>query len=165
MTRTSQCLSCPDDVMSFSLSSARSDIAIAGEHASPMDATMQLLHNSTGSYRGEGMGAAVTGDIPHYYLYGDQGADVELDFLNIEAIRDRSGPPDWSIRPHAHPDHLPLLLVREGGGTIRMEDRTLPIPAPGVLVVPAGIVHQIDFRSEERRVGKEWVRTGRSGWT
>lgn len=91
------------------------------------------------------MGAAVTGDIPHYYLYGDQGADVELDFLNIEAIRDRSGPHDWSIRPHAHPDHLQILLVREGGGMIRMEDRSLPIPAPGVLVVPAGIVHQIDF--------------------
>lgn len=91
------------------------------------------------------MGSAVTGGIPHYYLYGDQGTDVELDFLNIEVIRERSGPHDWRISPHAHPDHLQVLLVREGGGTIRMEDSTLTIPAPGVLVVPAGIVHQIDF--------------------
>ncbi len=91
------------------------------------------------------MGSAVTGGIPHYYLYGDQGADVELDFLNIEVIRERSGPNDWRIDPHAHPDHLQILYVREGGGTIRMEDNKLEIPAPGVLVVPAGIVHQIDF--------------------
>lgn len=83
--------------------------------------------------------------IPHYYLYGDQGADVELDFLQMEPIRDRSGPNDWRIRPHTHPDHLQVLLVKSGGGSIRMEERTMPIPAPGILVIPAGIVHQIDF--------------------
>lgn len=83
--------------------------------------------------------------IPHYYLYGDQGADVELDLLQIEPIRDRSGPNDWRIRPHAHPDHMQVLLVREGGGTIRMEERQLPIPAPAVMVIPVGVVHQIDF--------------------
>ncbi len=83
--------------------------------------------------------------IPHYYLYGDQGPDVELDLLHIEPLRDRSGPNDWRIRPHAHPDHMQILLVREGGGAIRMEERQLAIPTPGVLVVPSGIVHQIDF--------------------
>lgn len=83
--------------------------------------------------------------IPHYYLYGDQGADVELDFLHVEPIRDRSGPNDWRIRPHSHPDHMQVLLVKSGGGSIRMEEQVLSIPAPGILVVPAGIVHQIDF--------------------
>lgn len=83
--------------------------------------------------------------IPHYYLYGDQGADVELDLLHMEPIRDRSGPNDWRIRPHTHPDHMQVLLVKSGGGTIRMEEQILPIPVPGILVVPAGIVHQIDF--------------------
>lgn len=91
------------------------------------------------------MGGATPGGIPHYYLYGDQSVDVEIDFLHIEPIRDRSGPNDWRIRPHAHPDHMQVLLVREGGGTIRLEDRVLAIPTPGVLVIPAGMVHQIDF--------------------
>lgn len=91
------------------------------------------------------MNNATTGAIPHYFLYGDQGADVELDLLHIEPIRDRSGPNDWRIRPHSHPDHMQVLLVREGGGTIRMEERQLAIPTPGILVVPAGIAHQIDF--------------------
>ncbi len=76
--------------------------------------------------------------IPHYYLYGDQGADVELDLLHMEPIRDRSGPNDWRIRPHTHPDHMQVLLVKSGGGTIRMEEQILPIPVPGILVVPAG---------------------------
>lgn len=91
------------------------------------------------------MASEAASGIPHYYLYGDQGADVELDFLHIEPIRDRSGPNDWRIRPHTHPDHMQVLLVRGGGGTIRMEERAMPIPVPGILVVPAGIVHQIDF--------------------
>lgn len=85
--------------------------------------------------------------IPRYYLYGDQDVDVELDFLHIEAIRERSGPNDWSIRPHSHPDHTQVLLVREGGGVIRMEDEVLSIDPPAVMVVPAGIVHQIDFHA------------------
>ncbi|MBP1847793.1 AraC family transcriptional activator of pobA [Rhizobium petrolearium] len=109
-----------------------------------MDAAVQLLHNSIGAMGGK-MGGEATASIPHYYLYGDQGADVELDLLDIEIIRERSGPNDWRIRPHAHPDHMQVLLVREGGGTIRMEDLSLTIPVPGILVIPAGIVHQIDF--------------------
>ncbi|GEO84806.1 MULTISPECIES: helix-turn-helix domain-containing protein [Alphaproteobacteria] len=91
------------------------------------------------------MSGETTASIPHYYLYGDQGEDIELDFLNIEIIRERSGPNDWRIRPHAHPDHMQILLVRDGGGTIRMEAQPLTIPAPGILVIPAGIVHKIDF--------------------
>lgn len=93
-----------------------------------------------------GMEAGQGESIPHYYLYGDQGADVELDLLHVEPIRDRSGPNDWRIRPHAHPDHMQVLLIRDGGGEIRMDDRQLPIIAPAVVVIPAGIVHQIDFQ-------------------
>ena len=93
------------------------------------------------------MATAAGERIPHYFLYGDQSADVELDFLHIEAIRERSGPHDWRIRPHSHPDHMQVLFIRDGGGTIRMEDQTLDIQPPAVMVIPAGIVHQIDFHA------------------
>lgn len=93
------------------------------------------------------MAAGSQAQIPRYYLYGDQGADVELDFLHIEAIRERSGPHDWRIRPHSHPDHMQVLIVREGGGQIRVEDRTLAIEPLAVMVIPAGVVHQIDFHA------------------
>lgn len=93
------------------------------------------------------MANAPPANIPRYYLYGDQGVDVELDFLHIEAIRERSGPNDWRIRPHSHPDHVQVLLVREGGGVIRMEEEALSIAPSSVMVIPAGIVHQIDFHA------------------
>jgi len=86
-------------------------------------------------------------EIPRYYLYGDQDAAVEMDFLHIEAIRERSGPNDWRIHPHSHPDHIQILLVREGGGTIRMEEQTLAIEPPAIIVIPAGVVHRIDFHA------------------
>lgn len=91
------------------------------------------------------MAGSRTGGIPHYYLYGDDQQDVELDLLHVEPIRDRSGPNDWRIRPHAHPDHMQVLLVCEGQGSVRFEDRQVPVPAPAVMCIPAGIVHQIDF--------------------
>lgn len=84
--------------------------------------------------------------IPHYYLYGDSGADVERDFLHVEPILDRSGPHGWRIRPHAHPDHAQVFLIHQGGGTVRFEDRALAIPLPAVMVVPAGCVHQFEFQ-------------------
>ena len=92
-------------------------------------------------------------DIPHYYLYGDNGADVELDLLHVEPIRNRSGPHDWRIRPHSHPDHVQVLLVAKGGGAIRMEDRLLSIVPPAIVVIPAGIVHQIEFQRGTDGIG------------
>lgn len=84
-------------------------------------------------------------DIPTYYLYGDGGADVELDFLHVEPLVDRSGPNGWRIRPHAHPDHMQIMLIHGGGGHVQLEDSRHPIPVPAVLVLPAGCVHQFRF--------------------
>ncbi len=83
--------------------------------------------------------------VPRYYLYGDTLHDVELDFLHIETIRERSDKHDWTIRAHAHPDHVQLLLVESGGGTIRVEEKAYEIPAMSIVVVPRALVHEIDF--------------------
>lgn len=83
--------------------------------------------------------------IPRYYLYGDQVSDVELNFLHIEKIRERSGAHDWTIRAHAHPDHLQILLVENGGGMIKIEAQEYDIPASSIVVVPAAMVHEIHF--------------------
>ena len=83
--------------------------------------------------------------IPRYYLYGEPAADVERDFLHVEPILLRSGPNGWLIRAHAHPDHMQLMLVTRGGGTVRIEDRAHAIPAPAIVVLPAGLVHQFEF--------------------
>lgn len=86
-----------------------------------------------------------TGTVPLYYLYGERDADVDLDFLHVEPIPDRSGPNAWQIGAHAHPDHMQLILIREGGGIVRLEDRDHPLPAPCLIVLPAGCVHRFRF--------------------
>src|SRR4051812_24156500 len=83
--------------------------------------------------------------IPRFFLYGDAKQEVERDFLHIERIRIRSSQHDWTIRPHAHPDHTQLLLVMEGGGVIQVEAESWRTGAPCLLVIPATAVHAIAF--------------------
>lgn len=83
--------------------------------------------------------------IPLYYLYADPVEDVELNFLHIEPIPERSGAHDWTIHAHAHPDHVQILFVEHGGGSIHIEAQEYTIPARSVVVVPAAMVHQIHF--------------------
>lgn len=83
--------------------------------------------------------------IPRYYLYGDQVNDVELNFIHVEPIRERSGAHDWIIRAHAHPDHHQVLLVDRGGGDILIEGQKSEIPTGSIVVVPAAMVHEISF--------------------
>lgn len=83
--------------------------------------------------------------IPRYFLYGEGHFDAETDFLHVEPIRERSGKHDWTIRPHAHPDHAQLLFVASGGGWIRIEDERIVIVPPALLVIPGSVVHEIRF--------------------
>src|SRR5690606_30893019 len=52
MTRTSQCLTRSSGIMSSSLTYHPLLLASVAGCASPLDATVQLLHNSAGCYRG-----------------------------------------------------------------------------------------------------------------
>lgn len=85
------------------------------------------------------------GAIPRYYLYGDQVNDVELNFVHVEPIRERSGAHDWTIYAHAHPDHHQILLVSRGGGEIVIEGHKYDIPTGSLVIVPAAMVHEIHF--------------------
>lgn len=87
--------------------------------------------------------------IPRYYLYGnlegDDGAEVDLDFLHIEPIHKRSGAYDWRIQTHSHPHHVQVLHVGTGGGSIDIEGRRVAIEAPCLMSVPSGAIHRITF--------------------
>lgn len=87
-------------------------------------------------------------EIPSFFLYDEALADVELDFLHVEAIHIRSRVHDWTIRPHAHPEHFQFLLITEGGGRIRVEGEEWPLDPPTVVVIPSTAVHEIRFAPE-----------------
>ncbi|MGB0748732.1 MAG: helix-turn-helix domain-containing protein [Magnetospiraceae bacterium] len=92
------------------------------------------------------MGKLKVADIPYCYLYGDPVTDVELNFMHIELIKERSGAHDWTIRAHAHPDHTQILFVESEGGAILIEGKEYLIPTKSIVLIPAAMVHEIHFR-------------------
>ena len=91
------------------------------------------------------LAAQKSGKIPQFVLYGEDSADVEMDFLHLETIQARSPLHDWVIRPHAHPDHAQVFLVTEGGAEVRAEGQASVLTAPALFTVPAGTVHDMRF--------------------
>lgn len=87
-------------------------------------------------------------EIPRFFLYEEQHSEVELDFIHVEPIHERSGKHDWTIRPHSHPDHIQILVVSKGGGWIAIEDNSWEIKAPSLIIIPAGIAHEIRFEAQ-----------------
>lgn len=88
---------------------------------------------------------SATKGIARYFLYEESLVDVEADFLHIEAIPVRSGKHDWTIHAHTHPRHTQLLFVSAGSGRLRIEERTWEVKPPCLMVIPAGMVHEIRF--------------------
>jgi AraC family transcriptional activator of pobA len=83
--------------------------------------------------------------VPHFVLYEEATRDVELLSLHVETIPSRSSMHDWSIRPHAHPDHHQILLLVAGGGTWWSEDEARSLSPGTILTVPAMTVHAFRF--------------------
>jgi AraC family transcriptional activator of pobA len=83
--------------------------------------------------------------VPHFVLYEEATQDVELLSLHVEAIRSRSSMHDWSIRPHAHPDHHQIMLLTAGRGTWWSEGEARALAPGTILTVPAMTVHAFRF--------------------
>lgn len=86
--------------------------------------------------------------VPTFYLYGEAHQHVDEGFVHVESIDDRSRPSEWTIRAHAHAELHHLFHIRSGGGTMRAEAERLAFEAPCLLIVPAGMIHGLDWRSE-----------------
>jgi AraC family transcriptional activator of pobA len=85
--------------------------------------------------------------IPTFLLYEDDGSepDAVADFVHIETIRARASLHNWEIRPHRHPTLHQFLLLSDGRVRLDTEGRLEPLAAPGLVVVPAGVVHGFTF--------------------
>jgi AraC family transcriptional activator of pobA len=94
--------------------------------------------------------AAATFPVPRFYLYGEPQRLVAEGFVHVESLDDRSRPSEWTIRSHVHKDLNHIILIAQGGGSMRAEDATVTFDAPCLLLVPAGIVHGFAWHSESR---------------
>ena len=79
--------------------------------------------------------------IPHYDLYGEPAQGAKADFLHLEMLEERSGPSNWKIRPHRHGDLHQVFLVTSGAGSISLDGASTDLPAPFLVLAPAGSVH------------------------
>ncbi|AEG51503.1 transcriptional regulator, AraC family [Sphingobium chlorophenolicum L-1] len=94
----------------------------------------------------------MTTAVPAFYLYGEPQRAVEAGFVHVESLDDRSRPSEWTIQPHIHRDLNHIILIAEGGGSMRADGNMVSFDAPSLLLVPAGIIH-----------GFTWLRES-SGW-
>jgi AraC family transcriptional activator of pobA len=79
--------------------------------------------------------------VPQFFLYGEPRRSVGPRFLHLEALEERSKPPDWTIRPHAHAELHHIFLIASGGGRMDADGLAVRFSAPCLLIVPARTVH------------------------
>lgn len=97
----------------------------------------------------------MTAPVPTFYLYGEPQRGVEEGFVHVESLDDRSRPSEWTIQPHVHRDLNHMILIAEGGGSMRADGGAVAFDAPCLLIIPAGIIHGFVWHRESRG----WVTT------
>ncbi len=92
-------------------------------------------------------GAAAPGEIPRYFLYGDDSS-ASTWFVNVEPLAKRCSETNWYIAPHSHPHFTQIVLVRSGSGTMKADERTLEFGNHSVLIVPPHVVHGFKYAED-----------------
>lgn len=107
-----------------------------------MDGFAQALNNSNMALTTP---HALTGRLPTFFLYGEQGRSTQTDWLHCESIATRSRLHDWEIRPHRHAALFQILNIRRGRAEVSLEGETRAVAGPCVITVPALAVHGFSF--------------------
>lgn len=88
--------------------------------------------------------------LPTYSIYGEHGRTMDVDWLHCESIAERSRMEDWEIRPHRHELLFQLFWIERGEVTASLDGVELHLEGPGVLLVPAGVMHGFRFEPQLR---------------
>ena len=86
--------------------------------------------------------------IPAFYLYGEPQREAEKGFVHVESLDDRSRPSEWTIQPHVHRELAHIILIADGGGSMRAEGEAFGFDAPCLLLMPAAVVHGFAWHRE-----------------
>ena len=83
--------------------------------------------------------------VPTYGLYGEDPAESRLFWLHCETIVSRSSTYRFEIALHRHESFLQFLYIRSGAGDVVLEDGTITLQPPCVVVIPPGPAHGFRF--------------------
>ena len=87
----------------------------------------------------------MTGSIPTYELYGEDGGGPDLDILHCETIAARSTLHAGLISPHRHANLFQLFYLRCGKVRMTLDGSDLEPLTPCVIAVPSITVHGFGF--------------------
>ena len=107
-----------------------------------MDGCAHALNNSNMAATSRN---ALTGRLPTFFLYGEQGRSTQIDWLHCESIASRSRLHDWEIRPHRHAALFQILNIRRGRAEVSLDGASQRVAGPGVITVPALAPHGFRF--------------------
>jgi len=88
----------------------------------------------------------IKGGIPNYRLYGEDGAEADVEFVHCESIPERSALHDWNIRPHRHDSLYQLLFMRRGTARILLEGGARELQSRCLVMIPPMVVHGFEFQ-------------------
>lgn len=82
--------------------------------------------------------------IQAYALYGESAHLPDV--VHCETIATRSALHDWELSVHRHPHLHQVLVLRQGGGTARLDAGVFALRPRTVVNVPPGTVHGFSFQ-------------------
>ncbi len=85
--------------------------------------------------------------IPNYRLYQDHDPDTDLTFepVHVDDVTISMRQHNWKVDPHRHDDLFQLILFRQGGGMLTLEELEYHFKAPVFLHIPPTSVHSFDI--------------------
>ena len=89
-----------------------------------------------------------TVNIPNYRLYGEGGAQADVEFVHCESIPERSALHDWNIRSHRHDSLYQLLFMHQGEARILLEGVAKNLRSPCLVMIPPMVVHGYEFQRD-----------------
>jgi AraC family transcriptional activator of pobA len=83
--------------------------------------------------------------VPIYHLYGEDGLTPADFWLHCETIPSRSQLHHYDISLHRHEHLSQMLFVSSGEADAIINDRTIKVTPPSLILVPAGFDHGFRF--------------------
>ena len=90
--------------------------------------------------------SAYRAPIPAYFLYGEPPRPPDERLVHVDLIATRSRQYNWTIAPHRHNDLHQILLIDGGEVCVHLDGTPGLLKAPGLVVVPPGVVHSYKFQ-------------------
>lgn len=83
--------------------------------------------------------------IPNYRLFSDPDTDLSIERVHVDDLTQSLPLHDYKIPPHRHDDLLHIVYLRQGGGSVYLEENEHSLTSPSLMVIPPSAVHSFSL--------------------